>query len=184
MIVIGFSGKAEHGKTTAAQAYKKIINDSVPELKVEIIPLAKRMKEQAKMVGWDGQKDEKGRRLLQEISWPIKHYHGEDIYAKWCYEQALEQNLDILLIDDVRMFAEVCYFDNLFDIGEIDAFYLIRIDRPNYKSHLTEEQLKDISETQLDNYTFDIEISNTSSIDVLGENVRLGLLTADDNLKL
>lgn len=167
MIVIGFSGKAEHGKTTAANAYKKILNKT--SLKTEIIPLAKRMKEQAKMLGWDGEKDEKGRRLLQEISWPVKHYFGEDVYAKWCYEQA--KDLDILLIDDVRMMAEVNCFKQMEKDGVIDGFYLIRINRPNYKSKLTEEQLKDVSETQLDDYLFEYRITNDSTIDKLGENV-------------
>lgn len=158
MIVIGLSGKAEHGKTTAAN----LIRPELEKLgyKTDIVPLAKRMKEQAKMLGWDEKKDEKGRRLLQEISWPIKHYFGEDIYAKWCLEQAQKAKLDILLIDDVRMLAEVNYFKQAQKEGLIDKFILARIYRPGHISKLTKEQLEDVSETQLDNYNFDCYIKN------------------------
>ena len=169
MIVIGLSGKAEHGKTTAANYVR-------PELeklgfKTDIVPLAKRMKEQAKMLGWDGEKNEKGRRLLQEISWPIKHYFGEDIYARWCLEQAQEAGLDILLIDDVRMLAEIEYFRRAKDTGLIDDFQLIRVARPYYKSKLTEKQLADVSETQLDSYDFNCYCINNGTIDEFGETV-------------
>lgn len=160
MKVILLSGKAEHGKTTAAE---QIVN----KLKnAKIVPLAKKMKEQAMMIGWDGKKDEKGRKLLQEISWPIKHYHGVDIYAKWCYEQAL--GLDYLIVDDCRMMAEVDYFKKLLSENTIDDLKIIRIVRPNYTSSLTPEQLKDVSETELDNYNFDYYVINDETPEELG----------------
>lgn len=162
MKIIGVSGKAECGKSTACKQVDKN----------KIIPLAKRMKEQAMMLGWDGKKDEKGRRLLQEISWPVKHYFGIDIYAKWCYEQALEKQLDILLVDDVRMMAEVNYFKQLEKDGLIEKFVLVRIKRPGHISKLTKEQLQDISETELDNYSFDYIIVNDSSIEELGNKLK------------
>jgi dephospho-CoA kinase len=168
MIVIGFSGKAEHGKTTATNYICKNLKRG---LKIETIPLAKKMKEQAKMLGWNGEKDTKGRRLLQEISWPIKHYFGEDIYAKWCLEKAQEDKLDVLLIDDVRMLAEVEFFKQAEMKKDIEKFVLIRINRPNHKSKLTKEQLKDVSETQLDNYEFDYYVENMGTIENFGEQV-------------
>jgi len=167
MKVIGFSGKARHGKTTAAQLIKPLLEEK--GLKAEIIPLAKRMKEQAKMLGWDGSKDERGRRLLQEISWPVKHYFGIDIYAKWCYEQAVEQNLDVLLIDDVRMMAEIDYFNSLANKGEIESFDLVRIERPGFVSDLNAQALADVSETELDTYSFDYVIVNDGTLDELKE---------------
>lgn len=164
MIVIGFSGKAEVGKTTVSNEVIKYL-----KVKADIIPLAKRMKEQAKMLGWDGKKDQRGRRLLQEISWPVKHYFGEDIYAKWCYEAAVKENLDVLLIDDVRMLAEVDYFKSLEEAKEIEKFILIRIGRPKHISKLTAEQKNDISETQLDNYRFNYVVSNNSTPEHIGK---------------
>lgn len=168
MIIIGLSGKAEHGKTTAANY---VLEELKNDYRIGVIPLAKRMKEQAKMLGWDGQKDERGRRLLQEVSWPIKHYYGEDIYAKWCLDQAKEAGLSILLIDDVRMLAEVNYFKEAEKNGEIEKFVLVRIDRPGHVSKLTKKQLEDVSETQLDNYDFDYRINNDETIERLGRQV-------------
>ena len=165
MIIVGFSGKAENGKTYFANKLKNILEEN--GYAAHIQPLAKIMKEQAKMLGWNGEKDEKGRRLLQEISWPVKHYHGEDIYAKWCLEQgqkALDEiNPDrtkqFLLVDDVRMLAEVNLFTKLSKEQNI-PFILVRITRPGWKSKLNEEQLKDCSETQLDDYDFKVRITN------------------------
>ena len=50
MIVIGISGKAEHGKTFLANLLKPKLE--AKGYKVVIQPLAQVMKEQAKMLGW------------------------------------------------------------------------------------------------------------------------------------
>ena len=164
-IIIGFSGKAEAGKTTAANAFLEKL--APKDLFDGIVPLAKKMKEQARYLGWDGKKDEKGRRFLQEVSWPIKHYLGEDIYAKWVIEDANRSNLNVLLVDDVRMLAEVNYFKSL--PKDEYKFVLVRIERPNHVSKLTPAQLADVSETQLDNYESDYHVVNDGSIEELGD---------------
>lgn len=163
MKVVLISGKAAHGKTFAA-------THALPHLpgKVEIMPLAGILKEQARMLGWNGEKDEKGRSLLQQLSWPVKNYHGEDYYARVVYKNACEHNLDILLIDDCRMLAEVNYFKSLLNEGKIDDLKIIRVVRPGYMSALTEEQLNDISETQLDNYSFDAVVYNDCDPETYG----------------
>lgn len=164
-IIIGFSGKAEAGKTTAANAFLEKLEPK--DLFNGIVPLAKKMKEQARYLGWDGKKDEKGRRFLQEVSWPIKHYLGEDIYAKWVIEDACRSNLNVILVDDVRMLAEVNYFKSL--PKDEYEFILVRIERPNHVSKLTPEQLADVSETQLDDYDFDYRVVNDGTIEELGD---------------
>lgn len=164
-IIIGFSGKAEAGKTTAANAFFKKM--APMDLCGGIVPLAKKMKEQARYLGWDGKKDERGRRFLQEVSWPIKHYLGEDVYAKWVLEDANRSYLNVILVDDVRMLAEVNYFKSL--PKDEYEFVLVRIERPNHVSKLTPEQLADVSETQLDNYEFDYHVVNDGTIEELGD---------------
>jgi hypothetical protein len=158
MIVIGISGKAEHGKTFLANLLKPKFE--AKGYKVVIQPLAQVMKEQAKMLGWDGRKDERGRRFLQTFTNPIKEYNGEKCYAKWAYERALDKEADIMLIDDVRMFPEIDYFKELEESGEIERKVYVRVYRPNYVSSLTEEQLNHPTETQLDDYKFDQYITN------------------------
>lgn len=158
MKVIGLSGKAENGKTFFANLLKPKLE--AKGYKVVIQPLAQVMKEQARMLGWDGKKDEKGRKFLQTFTFPVKEYNGETCYAKWAYERALEKEADIMLIDDVRMFPEVNYYKGLAENGEIESWTLIRIERPGYVSSLSPEQLNHITETQLDDYDFDLRVSN------------------------
>lgn len=165
MIIIGISGKAEHGKTTLANALKILLEQK--HMNVVIQPIAQVMKEQAKMLGWDGKKDEKGRRFLQTFTNPIKEYNGEQCYAKWCIERARKLNPDIVLVDDVRMFPEVNYFTELAESKKVDRTIFVRVNRPGYVSSLTEEQKNHPTETQLDDYKFDALLNNPGDMEGL-----------------
>lgn len=165
--IFAFSAKAMSGKTT----FTNFLVKNIKGKKVVISPMAKRLKEQAKDIGWDGQKDEKGRTLLQELSWPIKHYYGMRIYAKWAIDDALRENPDIILIDDLRMLEEVRYLKSLENEKRqyIDfKVRIIRLENPNCKSILTAKQLADVSETEMDTYTeFDERIMNDGGLEEL-----------------
>ena len=147
VLIIGVSAKAEGGKSTFARVLKNKIEE-ISDLKVVIQPIAARLKDQAKYIGWDGEKDSKGRTLLQHITNSIKEYHGNDIYAKWCIEDAMKEKPDVIIIDDMRFLNEANYFKNLKGFETL----FLRLERENYKSHLSEEQLKDPSECELDDY--------------------------------
>lgn len=162
--IFAFSAKAMSGKTT----FTNFLVKNIKGKKVVISPMAKRLKEQAKDIGWDGQKDEKGRTLLQELSWPVKHYYGMHIYAKWAIDDALRENPDIILVDDLRMLEEVRYLKSLEkqEHRYIDfEVKIIRLENPNCKSILTAKQLADVSETEMDTYTeFDERILNDGGL--------------------
>ena len=65
-LVIAFIGKARHGKDTM------VINTTpLCDAKCEHVSFAKHLKEQAKALGWDGEKDFAGRNLLQALSRPV-----------------------------------------------------------------------------------------------------------------
>ena len=54
--------------------------------------------------------------------------------------------------------------------------YTLRIERPNFiNPNMTEEQLKHISETELDNYCFDYIIYNSGDLSDLRENTKFAL---------
>lgn len=173
MIVVGLSGKAMSGKTTFANMVLDYLKSARTDRNFEIIPLAKRLKEQARYLGWNEKKDEKGRQLLQELSKPIKNYHGKECYAKWCLTDAIEKDLDVLLIDDVRMMAEVQYIFEGEGLKSDEFKYvcplLLRINRPDVDeiSTLTESQKQDVSETELDDYPFSKIIDNSGDLDFL-----------------
>lgn len=164
MIVIAISGKAESGKTYTANIMKDILD-------CKIIPLASTLKEQAKALGWSGEKDEKGRTFLQELGKCIKKYNGADYYAKKLIEKIGDD--DFVIIDDLRLIEEI---DTIKDAFE--NVLTIRVERPYWLNRLTEEQRKDISEVGLDFYDFDMTLTNDENYDELvkevAENIKKG----------
>ena len=68
--MILFSGKAEHGKTTASEILKKQLEEL--GYKVVITRYAYYLKDLAtRYCGWNGQKDNGGRELLQQLGTDI-----------------------------------------------------------------------------------------------------------------
>ena len=158
MKVIGISAKAEHGKTFTCNVLKEMCEEQ--GLSAAIIPLAGTLKEYARKLDWDGQKDDRGRSLLQELGPVLKHYHGGECFARWAYERAIRENIDVLLIDDMRLTEEVGFYDRMLAEGKVEDYHLYRVVRPNYENRLNEKQRQDISETALDNYNFEKVLIN------------------------
>lgn len=148
-MVIAISGKAESGKTYTANIIKNMIGG-------EIIPLASTLKEQARALGWNGEKDEKGRSFLQALGKCVKAYNGSDYYAKKLIERMDKDKTYI--IDDLRLIEEIDTLKEAFT-----DIVTIRVTRLNHKNKLTEEQRNDISETGLDDYKFDINLTNDTA---------------------
>lgn len=102
MEIIGFSGKAGSGKTSAAEVLEKqgfVIRSFADPIKWIA----------TKWFGWDGKKDEKGRKLLQSIG-KIGREYNPDTWIKpmEAYIKAWSDKRDFLLtIDDVRFQNEV-----------------------------------------------------------------------------
>ena len=116
MKLIAFTGLAQTGKTTAA--------NFIPGAK--ILSFADPVKQIAlSSFGWDGVKDDKGRRLLQVIGTECGREYDKDIWIKKMREQIAiyVPKFDIIAIDD-------CRFDNepqlVKDLGGI----VIEITRP------------------------------------------------------
>ena len=108
---VGITGKAGSGKSTAADFIKAQCHRSTVAL---IIPFAKRLKEMAKLAGWDGQKDEKGRKFLQDFGELFLRYDDKYWVREWKteadsmlqevrYYKGFDAPKDYLIIvDDVR----------------------------------------------------------------------------------
>lgn len=80
-LVILVSGKAGSGKSTVAEMLAKKIQD-IPSLTVMPYGFADPIKYIAKgYFGWDGNKDVRGRRLLQQIGFIGREY-DEDVWVK------------------------------------------------------------------------------------------------------
>lgn len=166
--VILFSGKAEHGKTTAANMLKKMLEDKGN--KVVVTRYAYYLKDlAARYCGWNGEKDNYGRQLLQQLGTDIirvklnkPNFH----VGRICEDIEICQDyVDYVIIDDTRFTNEVFYPKAIFG----DKVIAVRVERddPNFRSALSDEQLHHISETALDDFEgFDCKIS-ASNLDEL-----------------
>ena len=156
MKIILISGKAEAGKTTAANIIKYYLCGIGK--RAAIVPYGQYVKDTAKMIfGWDGQKDENGRQLLQWWGTDVVRKKNENFWVNTVMRLAavLDGEIDYLIIDD-------CRFPNEIDLWKDEYGYLtLRIERPGHENALNDEQRKHPSETALDDYVFDITISAT-----------------------
>ena len=168
MKIICISGKAQNGKDTTANFLK-------PELEARgKRVLISHFGDLVKFIcrtyfEWDGQKDEKGRHILQYVGTDIIRAQMPDYWVDFIADMLtfFGDKWDYVLIPDCRFPNEIEKF------GErgFDAISL-RVIRDNFESPLTKEQQKHISETALDNYSFDYVVYNSSTLDALGEYIR------------
>ena len=156
MKIILISGKAEAGKTTAANIIKCYLCGIGKH--AAIVPYGQYVKDTAKMIfGWDGQKDENGRQLLQWWGTDVVRKKNENFWVNTVMRLAavLDGEIDYLIIDD-------CRFPNEVELWKHEYAYLtLRIERPGHENALNDKQRKHPSETALDDYEFDITISAT-----------------------
>ena len=109
MKIILISGKAEAGKTTAAN-YIKAVLESAYDQRVAIIPYGAYVKFTAKTVwGWDGKKDEAGRKLLQWWGTDVVRARKPNFWVDRVIEIAEQSKyyLDYLIVDDCRFPNEI-----------------------------------------------------------------------------
>lgn len=109
--VIGFSGRAGVGKTTCANALSQALGGSVI-----ICPFSAPIKKVASELGWNGVKDDKGRRLLQLLGTEVgRECIGEDIWVlRWMEHTRLWRvGGCIVIADDVRFSNEAAAIHGL-----------------------------------------------------------------------
>ena len=160
MRVITVSGKAESGKDTFALILKSILEKEGKT--VLIFHYADLLKFYCKQYfGWNGEKDDAGRTLLQRIGTDIVRSRDEDFWVKQAvnFMDVFGCDFDYILIPDTRFRNEV---ETMKEMFESTAIYIERI---NYVSSLTEEQKSHPSENILSKRDCDYCVVN----DALGE---------------
>ena len=108
MKIILISGKAEAGKTTAANIIKYYLCGIGK--RAAIVSYGQYVKDTAKMIfGWDGQKDENGRQLLQWWGTDVVRKKNENFWVNTVMRLAavLDGEIDYLIIDDCRFPNEI-----------------------------------------------------------------------------
>lgn len=162
-VVITLSGKAENGKDLTASILKDKLSDEGYD--VCIIHMADYLKYIAKQFfGWDGQKDLRGRTLLQKLGTEKVRAINPTYWVDTVLEfvKVFKNDFQYFLIPD-------CRFQNEIDAFKKNGFKTVslHIERLNYENHLTPEQRKHPSETALDDYKFDYYIKTISGTEYL-----------------
>ena len=116
--------------------------------------------------GWDGAKDPRGRRLLQEIGTAGRHY-DPDLWLEHLGRRLAGERLPRVVVDDVRLAREVSYLEEL-------GFVCVRILRSTAPVSIgtsDPERLYHETETELDDVPFAHTIANDGSLAELYEAV-------------
>ena len=170
MKVILISGHAQNGKDTAAGFIKKYLEDHGE--RVQIMHYADLLKFICKeYFGWNGLKDERGRKMLQHVGTDVIRRRYPDFWVEWLTSliEALSYEWDYVIIPDTRFPNEVDLMKDMYD-----ECWHIRVVRPWFESPLTEEQRSHPSETALDDYEPDFMLYNDGTLDDLkGESIEL-----------
>lgn len=160
MKVILISGKAQNGKdTVAGSLHKALVNDGKKVLITHYADLLKYIC--TNYFGWDGNKDEKGRQMLQYVGTDVIRKQNPSLWVDFVAMMLtyFHGNWDYVIIPDCRFPNEITtLIDNGFDTVHL------RVTRAGIKSPLTTEQQLHPSETALDDVTPDYYINNDGTL--------------------
>lgn len=163
MTVFAISGHAQHGKDTVANALgNRLLEDGH---KVLVTHYADLLKYICRMYfGWNGEKDEQGRHILQYVGTDVVREMRPDFWVDFVIAilEMFGENWDYVIIPDSRFPNEI---NRLKDYG-FDVQHL-RVVRPGFENNLTLEQRMHPSETALDDVQPDTTIFNSGTIDDL-----------------
>lgn len=169
MKIILFSAKAQHGKDASASILKNIMEQD--NKKVLITHYADLLKFICKnMMNWNGEKDDKGRNLLQRVGTDVIRKQNPDYWVSFIsgFLKMFPDEFDFVLIPDCRFPNEIQrMIDDEFDV------FTVRVNRIDFESSLTDEQKNHVSETALDGYLFDYYIDTISQLDYLRQKLKI-----------
>lgn len=142
--LIGLTGYAYAGKDTAAQGLLK------PPHSWNHFAFATALKYIATDLGWDGEKDEYGRRFLQKL--------GESVRTNLHPDAWIAPLETLLLSERPTIVTDVRYYNEAEFIRSRGGL-IVRITRPD-----TQPVNEHISETDLDTYSWDVVLHNDHTI--------------------
>lgn len=176
MKIICISGKAQHGKDTSAAILKELLE--AHDKRVLICHYGDLVKYVCRtFFNWDGNKDEKGRTILQHVGTDVVRKQYPEFWVDFIVDilRFFDGEWDYVLIPDSRFPNEI---DRMkLEFNDVSS---LRITRGNFDSPLTQEQQRHPSETALDNYDFDYTIFNNGSLKDLRTMLKIYLGMDDD----
>jgi tRNA uridine 5-carbamoylmethylation protein Kti12 len=144
---IGIHGAMGVGKTTFANYLVRLL-----PVKSIILPFASPLKQAAKSLGWNGEKDTKGRLLLQRLGTDVvRECIDHDHWVK-CWQKQLQELKDsVVIADDLR-------FQNEFTAVKMTPGFCIKIIGPSRIKFFDDTHA---SEQPIDDGHFDMLVSNS-----------------------
>lgn len=170
---ICISGKAQNGKDTSAEIFKNEL--VIRGHSVLVIHQADLLKYICKaFFNWNGEKDEAGRTLLQQVGTNVIRRVEPDFWVDFIAKVTgfFKDTWDYIIIPDTRFPNEL----EKLKAADANVFH-VRVIRKDFKSPLTEEQQRHPSETALDGIESDFTLLNDKGIDDLYGGV-VGILDA------
>jgi len=164
-MIIGIAGAAYAGKTTLAEMFC-----SLGGMRCVVIPFARAVKDMARTFGWDGKKDEKGRRFLQLLGTEIGRAYIPTFWVDRWEDSVINERTRLsyekvcVIADDVRFENEVSAVRGLGGIIiRLDAREELRRERALKKgedlppAHASEKGIED----------WDVLMNNNGSVEEL-----------------
>jgi len=165
-IIVLISGKARHGKDTLARMVQEVLPDYL--LTPQVVSFADAVKREVKETyKWNGEKDDYGRNLLQSHG-QMRREQDSEYWIKLT-EARFYKVADVVLIPDARYTNEINYFrERGYTCLTVRVVRCNEDDSP-FDNGLTSEQQSHISETDLDEFPFDIRIKRISGAKNMGQ---------------
>ena len=163
MQIICISGKAQHGKDTVAKLCQARLESAGKRVLIlHYADLLKYICQQ--FFGWDGEKDEAGRQLLQYVGTDVVRKKQPEFWVDFVIQilKLFPKEWDYVLIPDCRFPNEI---ESLKQAGFATTH--LRVIRPNFDNHLTKAQQQHPSETALDYTLPDQYLYNSGSLEDL-----------------
>jgi hypothetical protein len=152
-----FSGKAGVGKSYCSDLLFTLLRSK--GLAVYRLSFARGVKSTASFMGWDGNKDKRGRRLLQKIG-QIGREYDADMWVRSGMrevEESVGYPYDAIIIDDWRFGNEFNFIVNNEPLYKVVD---IRVSALNRECLRGTPEYNEISETELDDFAFRYTINN------------------------
>lgn len=160
---ICISGKAQNGKDTSAEIFKNEL--IIRGHSVLVIHQADLLKYICKaFFNWNGEKDEAGRTLLQQVGTNVIRKVEPDFWVDFIAKVTgfFKDTWGYIIVPDTRFPNEL----EKLKANDANIFH-VRVIREGFKSPLTEEQQQHPSETALDGIESDFTLINDKGIDDL-----------------
>ncbi len=179
-VVVMLSGRAGTGKTTSAKYLNSLAQRD--KLESEVYSFGFPLKQVAKIMGWDGKKDERGRKLLQDLGTEVGRTYDEDMWCKLLFQHIESGSIyDVIFIDDWRFLSELAFVKSRFPYVPVT----IRLSfpekellkgTPNY-NHISEISLPERPESNLYDYIIEDSFEDVlrKQLDSIWESIKYNI---------